>query len=84
MIRPTWSGGNPDVPVGAGFSPAVLVIKASSHSGRHIILTAISAVAANGFFFLVLIDWYVTFSHVPQGTALHGTLPLKPKIAVKT
>lgn len=61
-----------------------IYIKASTHSGRHIILTAISATAANVFFFfsfyfLVLIDWCVTFSRVPQGTPRHGAPPLKAR-----
>lgn len=70
-LKPRCPGGLYAVSV-----PLLLVIKGSSHSGRHIILTAITAMAAN-VFFLVLIDWCVTFSHIPQGTALHGAPPLK-------
>lgn len=70
-LKPRCPGGLYAVSV-----PPLLVIKGSSHSGRHIILTAITAMAAN-VFFLVLIDWCVTFSHIPQGMALHGAPPLK-------
>lgn len=76
----TWSGpgGRPRSPGGGGaeVSPArykdVISLWAPLYSYSYF---------CSGFFFffsfLVLIDWRVTFSHVPRGTALHRAPPFK-------